>query len=102
MKDPNETQPVSGSALSVFAAVTFAVGAAGFALLLWNFERPPLTEKEMNSVRVGMSQTEVVLFLGKPNHTNDWQWVYTRPLAWGEFKVNLDDARKVKNCDFDK
>lgn len=85
-----------------YVAIVVAICAAGFALVVWNFERPPLSEQKMKSVRVGMSQTDVVHLLGIPNHTNDWQWVYTRPLAWGEFKVNFDDTGKVKDWDFDK
>lgn len=100
----NDKPTLEGRILRIIGLLVtiVAVCAVGLELLVWNFERPPLKEHQMNSVRVGMSRTEVVQLLGSPNHTNDWQWVYTRPLAWGEFKVNFDDNGKVKNCDFDK
>jgi outer membrane protein assembly factor BamE (lipoprotein component of BamABCDE complex) len=99
----NEKPTSWGTKLRIFghAEILVAVCAAGFALLVWNFERPPLSQNKLNSVPAGMSRTAVVELLGRPNQTNNWQWVYTRPLARGVFKVNFDDSGKVKNRDFD-
>ena len=100
----SDKPPFLGTIFVVLRSFTVAVVlcAIGFGLLSWNFERPPLSEQKMKSVRVGMTQAEVVRILGRPNETNDWQWAYTRPLAWGIFKVNFDDAGKVNGCDCDK
>lgn len=71
-------------------------------LLTWNFERPPMSQQKMNSIKIGMTKAEVMALIGKPSNTYQAQWVYSRPLAWGAFKIDFDDVGKVKACDFDR
>ena len=78
-------------AVSIARSFAYAIGFVGVSIgcvyaLMWNFEQPPMSQQKMDSIEIGMTKADVVTLIGKPNHTNSWQWVYTRPLAWGEFK----------------
>ena len=61
-----------------------------------------MSQQKMNSIKSGMTKAEVIALIGKPSNTNEWQWVYSKPLAWGAFKIDFDDLGKVEACDFDK
>ena len=100
-----ETKSLSFSKVAktalISAALLCLLAVAASKLLVWHFEKPPLPKSKMESVRIGMTTEEVVHLLGRPQHTSGLQWIWTRPLAWGEFKVDFDAAGRVKAYDFD-
>ena len=83
-------------------ATLFAVAVVGLALLMWNFERPPIGLTKLDRLTVGMSKDEVRREFGSPSSTSADAWTYTRVLAWPILHVYFDESERYVRHEYDR
>ncbi|MGB3965917.1 MAG: hypothetical protein WBO45_04235 [Planctomycetota bacterium] len=75
---------------------------AGFALLVWNFERPPFDLSLLPRLQPGMSRGEVEALLGDPSSRGEREWVYSRPGSWPVVRVWFSHAGTFERSEYDR
>ncbi len=85
---------------AILAAVIL-VPVVGFALLLWQFNRPPFDLGKLQRLQIGMNQQQVREVLGTPRSDYGESWAYSRFMAWPAVKLRFDESRHLKDWDYD-